>query len=323
MIRALLYDKGRNETVVGGIGLHEKWRLIPDSVLWLDIEGEQVETESNLLRDTLGLHPMALQDAQRMRHPPKLEAYDDFTFLLLKGLSADADGLHFSTIQFAIFIGDRLMVTRRTGNSPDTDTLFKSASKDCRYFEKGPAGLAMRLPRLLADRYLKVLLDLEPRLEEIEDEILQRPDDKLLAELLNYKTELKKFRRLFLYQQQVFHELKTGQFPFVTDSITHEIIDVYEQLERVSSLANLYHELATDLAEGYISVASHHLNQIMKVLTVVMSIFVPLSFLAGIYGMNFENMPELHSQSGYFILLGTMLTIALILITIFRRIRWL
>ncbi|MGB5261940.1 MAG: magnesium transporter CorA family protein, partial [Gammaproteobacteria bacterium] len=180
-----------------------------------------------------------------------------------------------------------------------------------------------RLSRLLAERYLRVMLDLEPRLEEIEDEIIRNPDDKLLAELINYKTELKKYRRLFLYQQQVFNELKTGNFPFFSENTEHENIDVYEQLERVSSLASLYHELASDLADGYISVASHNLNRIMKLLTIVMSIFVPLSFLAGIYGMNFEYMPELHSQSGYFILLGIMFTIVLILIFIFRRIRWL
>ena len=323
MIRALLYNRADKNIVSGGKELHERWRQSPDSILWLDIEGESDASETSLLRDTLGLHPMAIQDARRRRHPPKLEAFDDFTFILLKGLSADADGLHFSTIQLAIFIGERLMVTRRTGSSPGTDTLFTQASQNARLFSKGTAGLALRLARLLADRYLKVLLELEPRLEEIEDEIVQNPDDRLLAELMNYKTELKKFRRLFVYQQQLFHELKTVDYPFIDESTRHEVIDVYEQLERVSSLANLYHELATDLAEGYISVASHHLNQIMKILTVVMSIFVPLSFLAGIYGMNFQNMPELQSQSGYFILLGLMGSIVLILLFVFRKKHWL
>lgn len=323
MIRTLLYDRTGKDIVSGDIELHERWRHSPDTILWLDIEGESADSETSLLRDTLGLHPLAIQDAQRTRHPPKLEAYDNFTFILLKGLSADADGLHFSTIQLAIFVGERLMVTRRTGISPGTNTLFTQASQNEHLFSKGPAGLALRLARLLADRYLKVLLELEPRLEEIEDAIVQNPDDKLLAELMNYKTELKKFRRLFVYQQQLFQELKTVDYPFINDSIRHELIDVYEQLERVSSLANLYHELATDLAEGYISVASHHLNQIMKILTVVMSIFVPLSFLAGIYGMNFQNMPELQSQSGYFILLAIMGSIVLVLILVFRKKHWL
>ncbi|MDX1696831.1 MAG: magnesium/cobalt transporter CorA [Thiohalobacterales bacterium] len=323
MIRALLHDTASDKTVSGGIELHEKWLQMPDSVLWLDIADEQQESETTLLRDRLGLHALAISDAQRKRHPPKLEPYDDIIFILLKALSADAEGLQFSTIQLAMFIGDRLLVTRHNGSSPETDRLFRQADGDYALFRKGPIGLALRLSRLLADRYLRVLLDVEPRLEEIEDEILQKPDDELLVELMNYKTELKKFRRLFLYQQQIFHELRTGKLPVITGEIEHEIIDVYEHLERVSSLANLYHEIASDLADGYISLASHNLNRIMKILTIIMSIFVPLSFLAGIYGMNFEYMPELKSQSGYFILLGIMGSIVLILVTIFRRMRWL
>jgi magnesium transporter len=126
-----------------------------------------------------------------------------------------------------------------------------------------------------------------------------------------------------MYQQQVFHELKSGNYPGVTADDEHIIIDVYEQLERAASLATLYYEIAADLADGYISVAAHRLNQIMKILTVVMSIFVPLSFLAGSYGMNFENMPELHWRSGYFILLGVMATIVVLLLSVFRRKHWL
>jgi magnesium transporter len=167
------------------------------------------------------------------------------------------------------------------------------------------------------------MLNLEPRLEILETEIMQQPDDSILAELLEYKTELKKFRRVFLYHQQVFGDLKTGNFPAVGTGHEHEIVDVYEHQERVSSLATLYNEMVSDLADGYLSVASHRLNQIMKVLTVVMAIFVPLSFLAGIYGMNFENMPELQSQSGYFILLGLMFTIVVVLLIIFYRKKWL
>ena len=98
---------------------------------------------------------------------------------------------------------------------------------------------------------------------------------------------------------------------------------MYEHQERAGSLASLYYELASDLIDSYISIASHRLNQIMKVLTIITAIFVPLGFLAGIYGMNFENMPELHSRSGYFILLSVMAGIAVTLLAIFRKIRWL
>jgi magnesium transporter len=240
-------------------------------------------------------------------------------------LSTDSDSeeLRFATVQLAIFIGERFLVTRCSSNSPITDALFDEATGNPELLGAGPAALALRLCRRLVDHYLSILLKLEPRLEALEDEIMQHPDDSILAELLNYKTELKKFRRAFLYHQQIFSELKSGTFPAIEAERDHEIVDVYEQQERASSLASLYYEMAADLADGYISVASHRLNQIMKVLTVVMAIFVPLSFLAGIYGMNFEYMPELHSRSGYFILLGLMFTIAGGLLTIFYRKKWL
>jgi len=323
MIRALLYDRTNNGIVAGGKELLPVWEKDSNTCLWLDIEAEPGDAEAGALMEVFGLHPLAIQDAQRGRHPPKLEGYDDFSFVLLKGLSTEASGLKLSTIQLAVFISERFLVTRRTGESPSTDTLFERARSDVKLFVQGPAALAMRLFRLVVDRYLKVLLALEPRLEAIEDEIMRKPDDTLLAEILNYKTELKKFRRVFLYHQQIFHELKSAHLPAIGADVEHEIVDVFEQQERAGSLAGLYYELASDLADGYISVTSHHLNQIMKVLTVVMSIFVPLSFLAGIYGMNFENMPELHSRSGYFILLGIMITIVVVLLTIFRRKRWL
>jgi len=323
MIRALLYDCANNKITIGAEELVSVWQQDSNTWLWLDLEGESAESEARLLTQAFGLHPLAIQDAQRTRHPPKLENYGDVAFILLKGLSTGATGLQLSTIQLAVFIAGRFLITRRTGASPSTDTLFEQARSDGGFCSKGPAALALRLFRLVVDRYLKVLLALEPRLEAIEEEIMHKPSDTLLAEILNYKTELKKFRRVFLYHQQVFHELKITALPALGAGHEHEITDVYEQQERAGSLAGLYYELASDLADGYISVSSHHLNQIMKVLTVVMSIFVPLSFLAGIYGMNFENMPELHSRSGYFILLGIMVSIVAVLLTIFRRKRWL
>ena len=144
-----------------------------------------------------------------------------------------------------------------------------------------------------------------------------------MAELMGYKTDLRKFRRVLLYHVQVFTELMQAPPPQVRKERVHEIKDVYEHQERASSLATLYYEVASDLIDGYISLASHRLNNIMKVLTIVTTIFVPLGFLAGIYGMNFEYMPELKSPSGYFVLLGVMATLVVTLLLVFRKWRWL
>lgn len=323
MIRAFLYRRANKELITGNVELCSQWRQDPDTLLWLDLVDEDADSELRLLQQDFGLHPLAIQDARRDRHPPKLEAFDNHTFLLLKELTADSTTVEFATVQLALFIGERFLITRCSGKSASTDTLFEQLSQDASLFSQGTAAIAMQLCRLMISRYLKILLELEPRLEEMEHEIMRHPHDAMLAELLGYKSELKKFRRVFVYHEQLFREMTNKSFPALNGGIRHQIIDVYEQQERASSLTGLYYELASDLIEGYISIASHRLNQIMKVLTIVMAIFVPLSFLAGVYGMNFENMPELHSPSGYFILLGVMGSIAFALLAIFKLKKWL
>jgi magnesium transporter len=323
VIRVMLYETPDGRLHAGGREFIERWKSDERTLIWLDLGDEPAEAAGRLLREEFGLHPLAVSDALRERHPPKLEEFQDYTFLLLRGLSADTRDTDFSTIQLALFVGRRFLVTRHSANSPSTDRLWREVQADTGRFAAGPAALALRLCRIMVDRYLGILLALEPRLEELEDEILNAPRDELLGELAGYKSSLKKLRRIFAYHQQIFSALRNTASPFFGVEIVHELNDVYEHQERAVSLSGLYYELTVDLVDSYISLASHHLNQIMKVLTIVTAIFVPLSFLAGLYGMNFENIPELHSQSGYFILLGVMAGIAVALLALFRKKRWL
>jgi magnesium transporter len=323
MIRTLLYDTVSGHLEEGDRELVKDWKQDEKKLLWLDLYDEPDEIATQLLCGELGFHPLAVQDALRDRHPPKVEAFEDSTFLLFKGLSKVSETLDFTTLQLAQFVGKRLLVTRRSAESRSVNQLWEEIRQNASRMANGPAILALRLTRIMVGHYLQLILGLEPRLEELEEEILAHPRDEILGELSGYKTELKKLRRIFVYHQQIFSRLKTHTFTSFGEDITHELNDVYEQQERAGSLTELYYELAADLIDSYISIASHHLNQIMKILTIITAIFVPLSFLAGIYGMNFEHMPELHSSSGYFILLGVMLCIATILLLVFRKKRWL
>jgi len=323
MIRTMLYSAGDGGVTQGGEELVQRWRQDPQSVIWLDIGNHASGEAIRILREEFGIHPLAVSDALRDRHPPKFEAFDDYTFLLFKGLSADSGGIDCSTIQLAMFVGERFLVTRHSGESPSTEQLWGETLADSGRIAQGPATLALRLARIMIDRYLNIILALEPRLEELEELLLSAPGDAMLAELGGYKTELKKLRRIFTYHQQLLGDLRANPFQGKSEVLEHELNDVYEHQERASSLTVLYYELASDLIDSYISIASHRLNQIMKVLTIITAIFVPLGFLAGIYGMNFENMPELHSPSGYFILLGVMACIVVVLLFTFRRMRWL
>lgn len=323
MIRAILYRASTATITTGHEELLAAWQGETDAIIWADFADNEPEAEKQILVSRFGLHSLAIQDAQRGRHPPKIESFSDNLFILLKGLATSSDKFEFETIQLAIFIGQRFLVTRHSGHSRSIDELRQEAEQNGRLLAEGPDVLALRLCRIVVDRYTRRLLALEPRLDDLEVEIVASPDDSMLAELIGYKTDLRKFRRVLLYHVQLFSELMRSPSPQMRAGRVHEIRDVYEHQERASSLASLYYEVSSDLIEGYISLASHRLNNIIKILTIITAIFVPLSFLAGIYGMNFEYMPELKTRVGYFILLGVMASIATFLVILFRRKRWL
>jgi len=308
----------------GGTELISAWKDDPQATIWVDLTDSAEFDDPALHNNHLGLHPMAVQDARRDRHPAKIEAFDEFTFLLLKGLSADSFTIDFKTIQLSLFVGKRFLLTYHCSESVSIERLKTMLMEESVATITNGSALAMRLCRLMSVRYINILLELEPRLEELEAMMLDaEANDSMLSELIRYKSDLKRLHRYADYHEQMFQQMKDKSFPGLEDKGKHEIIDVWEKLERTKSLSRLFYETASDLIEGYISVASHRLNQIMKVLTVVMAIFVPLSFLAGIYGMNFENIPELHHPSGYFILLTVMGSIVGFLLMLFRKKKWL
>jgi len=322
ILRFQLFHKEHNTQMVGGVELLEQWISDSNTVLWFDIDGAIDEATAQLLEEKIGLHPLAIQDASRERHPPKIEDFDDYTFLIFKGLSADSESIDCSTIQIALFVGERFLVSRHSGESFSINRLRQEIDVDTNMFSRGPGAMTVRLGRLMVNRYLRILLDLEPRLEFLEETLMGEAGDDVLAELVTHKSDLIRLQRIFYYHIQVVSELNNSLHPGFSTKEKHELTDVYEQQERVGSLCNMYYQLATDLIEGYISVSSHRLNQIMRVLTIITAIFVPLSFLAGIYGMNFEYMPELHSPWGYFGLIAVMGLIATALLFLFYRKKW-
>lgn len=320
MIRTLLYDRNTNTLSEGGREAVEVWRTNPDTVIWVDLQDEEPATERALMESDFGLHPLAVHDVTRDRHPPKIEEFDDNLFVLLRGLDKDTSNINFGVIQLGMFVGERFLVTRHNKDSVSTDAIWDDV------LAASPAAMAcdfvaVKLLSRVVRRFIGVLLSLEPRLDELEQEIFANPSDKLLAELTGYKSRLRQLRRIANYHLQVAAELRGGK-RLISSELTHELADVYEQLERSLSLAQLYYESACDLTDGYLASASHNLNRVMQILTIFTVMFVPLTFLAGIYGMNFENMPELHSNSGYFIVIAVMIVIVIVQLIFFKRKRW-
>ena len=320
MINVCLYDGVTHKR--GGAELIQL-PLADNCMLWIDIEQESAASEQ-LIFDQFECHPLTILDARRKRHPPKIEHFAEQSFMLLRELVADHEGLAFDTLQVASFVGSNFLITRHDKPSPAISGWLGNPKLPA-LLVRGPMVLFASITNSIGLAYLDLLLDFEPALSEYEDTLLSTQGDSVLRDLISCKTWLRKLKRLHSYHDRVYLELMTHlkqEHSDEADAI-HSVTDVYEKFERLSSLSALYYDLAGDLIDGHISLTSHKLNETMRILTVVTTIFVPLGFLAGLYGMNFENIPELHHPNGYFILVGFMLFIAAALVMIFKRNKWL
>ena len=322
MIRTVLYDPSDGRLRNGGAEQIDAWEQTTAATIWVVIENESRETEEDLLTKRFGIHPLAMADALRDRHPPKIEPFSENTFILLKGLDAQSTSLQLDTIQLSLFVGERFLVTRSSGHSVSTAKVLSELTSGALPPDISRPALALRVCRTVADRFLPLLLAVEKRLEEMETEMLERPSDELLGELLRQKGDLKRVLRILQYHAQVFTSARSNT-PQQLHGHDHELTDVQEQLDRLLSLARLYYELTDDLMNGYLSLSAHRLNQIMQTLTIVTVVFVPITFMAGVYGMNFEFMPELGFRGAYFLLLGTMLLVVATILLFFYRQGWL
>lgn len=320
-VKALLFNT-QGELVKAG-----QEELLPyyhseDYFLWLDVIGTDAEREMQALAG-FELNPLAHRDAQRHRHPPKYETFEDHVFLLMHELTEQGTQTEISRHQLAIFANNSHLITRRNQHSVTVDRIWHQLTHDQKLPRGGIGQLVYMLLRGITDRYLPLMFEVEQRLSEIEDEIFDATSDDLLGELISYGSQLKKARRSFVYQTEVIEEIMNADHAHLLAFDEHELVDLFEHFERLGSLANLYQELTNDLINGFISVSAHRTNNIMKLLTIVTAIFLPLTLIAGIYGMNFEYMPELRWHYSYFFVLGFMFSVMIFGIVYVRKRGWL
>jgi magnesium transporter len=321
MIRTLLTTPdGRVQE--GDEQLVAVWRQTPGSHIWVDMQGESQATEQRLLED-FDCHPMAIQDAHKERHPPKIEEFDQHTLIIYRGISSFDAQLNFVPQQVCFFIGERFLISLHPGEALSIQRLFNEQGPTL--LAHSPEHVALRVMYLSAGFYIDSLLEFEAELSDLEDELLENGNDMLMRKIIAYRSRLVKMRRIFSYHKGITQELTAYDYahlPRDESETLHAITDVEERFERLYTLTQMYYDICGDLVDGYISISSHQLNITMRVLTVITAIFVPLTFIAGIYGMNFEYIPELGYRYGYFFVWGVMLGIGGMLIWLFKRKRW-
>jgi magnesium transporter len=307
----------------GNEELIDTWRENKTSFLWLDIDSHNKDEERTLLQE-FGCHPLAISDAQRDRHPPKIELFEQYIFILYRGIYEPQSDLLFDHIQISMFVGTNILITCHAKPSISINFLFGIEGQ--KFLSKSPITLALRIFHYSCGIYLQNLFEFEEKLEQLEDKFQLGGDDKMMQEITLYRSRLTKLKRTFNYHTNIGAELKmlvTDETDIIGQVELHTVIDVHERIERLLSLSQMHYDICSDLINGYLSVTSHQLNATMQILTVITAIFIPLGFLAGIYGMNFDYMPELKIKYGYFYLLGFMAFIAIGLILFFKKKRWL
>ena len=323
MIRTQLLSQGSTVTDAGQ-QLVEQWKGDKTSCLWLDIEGELQNSDVELLL-SIGCHELAIKDVQRKRHPPKIEQFEHNTFVLFRGLTHISDDMNLDPQQIGFFVGDNVLVTVHRG---------PSLSINQYWFDRGvaqlletPFFLLTKIIHYSAGRYLDALLGFETILNDAEEDLLGKNPELAMRALVGYRSRLLNLKRVFNYHEKLFSTIVEGGIKFHGESddpeLRHALRDVYDRCERLLSLSSMYYDNCGDLIDGYISISSHRLNDTMRILTVITAIFVPLSFMAGLYGMNFDHMPELHWRYSYFLLLGVMASMVTGLVIFFRHRKWL
>jgi magnesium transporter len=327
MLRAMLIDDTGN-LQTGDETLVRAWQEQPNGFLWLDLHPDEDVPQENAedtrwLRE-FGVHPLAIQDAQRTRHPPKYEAFSDLLFILLRGVSVDSASIDLKTVPIALFLGKNFLISRRTSESDSIDQYWRMCLDDASVIPRDRSLIGLQIAGLNAGRYLDLLNDFEPRLWTMEQRMFRRPRDTLLNDLVSNRTSLRYLTRIFNYHVRVFQGLRQHcekEAPHSERS--HLLNDLYEKYDRLNGLAHMFYDVTGDLIDGYLSTSSHRLNNTMRIFTIITVLFVPLNFITGLYGMNFDYMPELHSRYGFYIMAGVMGAITLLLLGIFRYKRWL
>ena len=320
-----VYRPGADK-VEEGFTVDQLAELLPDKSLtiWVDMYKPSVDDDQVLL-DVFRFHPLSVDDCRADRHHPKVEEFPDYLYFILHGVTAKTDSEQFTTIELDGFLGPNFVVTYHHEEFRSINSVKQTVRSSPVACQRGPAYLLYQILDQLVDFYTPVLDDFDESIVKLEDEIfsLVTPDNSILEQIQNLKRSILRLRRISGKQLNILYRISHGDFKLISPEMMPYFRDIHDHLVRITDLAESYRDLIGGALDSYLSVVSNRTNDIMKVLTIFSAIMLPLTFIAGLYGMNFDNLPELHFQYSYFIVIGVMATVAIGMLLFFRRKGWL
>jgi len=289
--------------------------------LWVDIAGFTAE-EGRILTDTFHFHPLAVEDALSAVQFPKIESYDSYLYIILHGIDFQAIERQFATHDVDFFLGANYLVTVHDGRSRSIARMREMCPRHSHVLDEGPVSLMHRIVDSMVDNYEPEMEKLEQRISDLEEEayVGRAP---LVRELLGLKRDLAAMRRIMTPQRDAVGRLARREFPQITIEMAYRFRDVYDHVVRLTDEAYLFQDRVTGILEANLAAVSNRLNQIMKVLTVASTIFLPLTVLTGMWGMNMP-LPQFpggeHAQ--FWWLSGVMGVVSAGMLILFRILGW-
>ncbi len=324
IITVMDYDEG--SFLEKGMKTSEECLLFKDkpTVTWINVEGIHNVDIIHKLGDCYGFHPLVLEDILNTSQRPKLEDYGDYLYIVVKMLHSNK-GTHAVPEQISLILGPNFVFSFQEGIKGDVFDGIRErirAGKG-RIRSMGADYLAYSLIDAIVDNYFVILEEIEERIEALEEEVETSPQRKTLSSIHQLKREMIFLRKAVWPLREVAAALERGDSSLIKEPTRVYLRDVYDHIIQVMDMIETYRDMLSGMFDIYLSSISNRLNEVMKFLTVVGTIFMPLTFIVGVYGMNFQNMPELKWEWGYPAVLVFMLVIAYAMVDYFRRKRWL
>jgi magnesium transporter len=292
------------------------------TVTWINVDGIHDTGLMEKMGEHFGIHPLVLEDIVNTGQRPKMEDFGDYIFVVLKMLCLEKDEVR--SEQVSIILGPNFVISFQEvpGDvfDPVRDRLRKSKG---RIRKLGADFLGYALVDMIVDNYFLILENFGERIECLEDRLIDNPAPETLQAIHNLKRELVFLRKSVWPLRELISGLERAESKLIADSTAIYIRDVYDHTIQVMDSVESYRDIVSGMLDTYLSSVSNRMNEVMKVLTIIATIFIPITFVAGIYGMNFERMPELSWPWGYFGALGVMGAIGLAMVIYFRRKGWL
>ena len=294
------------------------------TVTWINIDGlHQVDIIEKLGKH-FSLHPLILEDIVSTEQRPKMEDFEHYIFVITKMLFYDEKEGETKIEQVSLVLGENFVISfqEREGDifEPIRERIRKGKG---RIRKMGADYLAYALLDAVVDNYFLILEKLGERLEDLEDRVVSNPQPETSQEIHKLKREMIFLRKSVWPLREVINSLERGESPLIKKSCRIFLRDVYDHTIQVIDTVETFRDMVSGMHDTYLSSISNRMNEVMKVLTIIATIFIPLTFIAGIYGMNFEFMPELKWHGAYFVVWGIILFIAVLMVIFFKRKKWL